>query len=124
MECNNFSPYPSLSKCCQAMPEAIVQLYTLDLMEMMDSMHACNILHADVKPDNLLIRLPKSWAGWDIADSETWRDTGLQLIDFGRAIDLEMMPRGAQFLADCGIKCVRCIQMQEGRPWMYQVSIA
>ena len=63
------------------------------------------------------------WASWDPRDPGSWgASAGLQLIDFGRAIDAEALPEEAEFLADFKPGCFRCIEMQEGRTWKYQAS--
>lgn len=103
------------------MPEPVVKFYTHELLLAARDLHCSHVIHCDIKPDNLLIRHPRSWADWDASQPATWGDAGLQLIDYGRAVDLQLLPAGVVFHADCGPGCFRCIEMQEGRPWTYQV---
>eukprot|EP00873_Tetraselmis_striata_P003418 jgi/Tetstr1/423682/TSEL_014316.t1 len=106
----------------QTMPEPVVKFYTHELLLAARDLHCSHVIHCDIKPDNLLIRHPRSWADWDASQPATWGDAGLQLIDYGRAVDLQLLPAGVVFHADCGPGCFRCIEMQEGRPWTYQVD--
>jgi checkpoint serine/threonine-protein kinase len=45
--------YAQLGK---AMKEELVIMYTIELLNMVEAMHACGIIHGDIKPDNFLIR--------------------------------------------------------------------
>ena len=45
----------------------------------------------------------------------------LQLIDFGRCVDLSMFPRGKTFSHVFSKPDLRSPEMLEGRPWSYQV---
>ena len=48
----------------------------------MDLLHAAEIVHADIKPDNFLLRHTPG----------TLATPSLQLIDFGKAVDLNLVP--------------------------------
>jgi serine/threonine protein kinase len=99
-----------------------VKFYTMELLQAVREMHSCRILHCDIKPDNLLVRHPEAWDTWDTEQPATWSAAGLQLIDFGRAVDLELLPPGVAFHGDSGPGCFRCIEMQEDRQWTFHVS--
>lgn len=60
---SNFSPYGSLITVCNKIKkhtlknvdEYVVMLMACELLEIMDHLHAVNIIHADVKADNFLL---------------------------------------------------------------------
>ncbi len=65
------------------------------MLYIIDYLHKCKIIHADIKADNLLIdRLPDSIEYFDPT-----RTKCLVLIDFNRSIDLSMLPSEAEFNA-------------------------
>ena len=60
--------------------EPIAIFLTAELLGLMELLHSVNIVHADLKPDNFLVRhIPT-----------TTQAPSLQLIDFGKAIDLRL----------------------------------
>merc|ERR1712241_294961 len=52
------------------------------LLGLMELLHSTRIVHADIKPDNFLVRHTPA----------TKAETSLQLIDFGKAMDLSVAP--------------------------------
>ena len=46
----------------------------------------------------------------------------LQLIDFGRSIDMTMFPPGTTFTVKVETDSFQCIEMKTDRPWTYQVA--
>lgn len=48
---------------------------------------------------------------------------GLCLVDWGRGIDLNLFPDNIEFTGDCRTSGFRCVEMQENKPWKYQVSV-
>lgn len=46
----------------------------------------------------------------------------VQLIDFGRSIDMKKYPAGTTFLTKVNTECFQCIEMKTNRPWTYQVA--
>jgi checkpoint serine/threonine-protein kinase len=81
------------------------------------SASAARILHADIKPDNLLIALAPP-----TGDENAAPTLGLQLIDFGRSIDLELLPPGTLMVGDSDTDAFRCVEMRERRPWLHQAD--
>lgn len=69
--------------------------------------HSAHIIHNDVKPDNLILQ-----AG----------GLGLRLIDFGEAVDLELLPAGYSLRGDSGTRGYRCPMMVHDRPWTHEVD--
>ncbi|KAK9462543.1 Mad3/BUB1 homology region 1-domain-containing protein [Lipomyces oligophaga] len=127
--------------------ECLVMFFSIELLRTIEAMHEVDILHGDLKPDNCMIRLfrnqpivsmaslsvnstgqVKSKAGNEIegpfnaAGEQGWSSKGIQLIDFGRAIDMRNYKSGVQFIADWETGQQDCAEMRETRPWTYQVD--
>ncbi|PWA39773.1 ATP binding,protein serine/threonine kinase [Artemisia annua] len=107
-----------------SMDEVLCIYYTIEMLSMLETLHRNGIIHGDFKPDNLLIRHARD----DLTEdgfrdrSGSWRQQGLCLVDWGRGIDLEQFPKKIKFNGDCRTSGFRCIQMQENKPWTYQVD--
>lgn len=64
--------------------EPIAIFLTAELLGIMELLHSINIVHADLKPDNFLVRhIPC-----------TTKSPSLQLIDFGKAVDVRLEDGG------------------------------
>lgn len=89
-------------------------LYLLDqLLSAVGALHKCRIIHGDLKPDNILVRsIPGSGPG-----------PCIQFIDFGRSIDMSLMPEGATFDTVVMTDTFTCIEMRTGKPWTYQTDL-
>ncbi|OXG95249.1 checkpoint serine/threonine-protein kinase, partial [Cryptococcus neoformans A1-35-8] len=79
--------------------------------------------------DNCLVRIAdlpnSSWsAAYSRAGSDGWSQQGLRLIDFGRAIDLSLFPRGTEqtFQVSHTVDDKDCTEMRQGKPWSYQTD--
>ena len=46
----------------------------------------------------------------------------LQLIDFGRSIDLSLLPPGTSFTKVVDCDGITCTEMKEGRPWREHID--
>ncbi|KAK9822716.1 hypothetical protein WJX81_007865 [Elliptochloris bilobata] len=90
----------------QRMSEALALHYAAEALRCVGALHGCAMLHCDIKPDNFLLA-PRG---------------RLQLIDFGRAVDLALLPADAQFLGDSQTEAFRCREMAEGRVWRFQAD--
>ena len=102
--------------------ESLVMFFTIELLRLVDGMHAVGFIHGDLKIDNCLLRLgdePLS-STYDPSGAGGWNDKGIKLIDFGRTIDTRQFPTGQQFLADWPTDAKDCLEMREGEPWTYQ----
>ncbi|XP_074276100.1 mitotic checkpoint serine/threonine-protein kinase BUB1 [Silene latifolia] len=112
--------------CDSSMEEVSCIYYTIEMLHMLETLHSSGIIHGDFKPDNLLIRHSREQLTDDTEDfvkrSGPWRDQGLCLIDWGRGIDLSLFPAEIEFVGDCGTSGFRCVEMQEDKPWKYQVD--
>jgi checkpoint serine/threonine-protein kinase len=60
------------------------------------------------------------WGPWQAGG---WPNRGLKLIDYGRSIDLKLYPEGTKFKGDSHTDSFRCIEMQQGKPWTFQIDI-
>ncbi|CAB4303891.1 unnamed protein product [Prunus armeniaca] len=47
---------------------------------------------------------------------------GLCLVDWERGIDMHLFPDNMEFKGDCRTSGFRCVEMQENRPWVFQVD--
>jgi checkpoint serine/threonine-protein kinase len=91
---------------------------TLEMLNIVDYLHRCQIIHADIKPDNLMInKLPDSLQYFDPS-----RTKCLVLIDFNRSIDLSMLPSEAEFDAKASNKSLLCCEMKSDKSWKYQID--
>ncbi|XP_031092749.1 mitotic checkpoint serine/threonine-protein kinase BUB1 [Ipomoea triloba] len=109
-----------------SMEEILCIYYTTEMLCMLETLHGAAIIHGDFKPDNLLIRYARD----DLTEDKEalcnrtgpWHDQGLCLVDWGRGIDLSLFPEKTQFIGDCRTSGFRCIEMQENKPWTFQVD--
>lgn len=53
-----FAPYKDLSNACrsQTIEECVATFYTLEMLHIVHALHSIGIIHADVKPDNFMLR--------------------------------------------------------------------
>lgn len=63
-------------------------------------------------------------SSWTLGDSISVVLQGLCLVDWGRGIDLHLFPENMEFNGDSRTSCFRCVEMQENKPWKYQVSFS
>ncbi|GBM60079.1 Mitotic checkpoint serine/threonine-protein kinase BUB1 beta [Araneus ventricosus] len=97
-------------------PEFISMYLTLEMLHIMSQIHECQIIHGDIKPDNILLR--------DISnpvdlDNLSQRTVLLKFIDFGRGIDLKVFKSGVCFKT---VLKDGCIEMKEKKPWVFQID--
>jgi len=96
------------------MHESLVMHFSSQILNIVSHLHSCNIIHADIKPDNfLLMTLPSA---------ETYVPS-LRLIDFGCAIDMNLFKEGTEFRKIIQTDGFTCTEMQENRPWSYQTDL-
>ncbi|KAH9792365.1 mitotic checkpoint serine/threonine-protein kinase BUB1 [Citrus sinensis] len=107
----------------KSMEEVLCIYYTIEMLCILESLHDVGIIHGDFKPDNLLIRYARDeLTVLDHDRSGPWQDQGLCLVDWGRGIDLHLFPDNMEFEGDCRTSGFRCIEMQEKKPWKFQVD--
>lgn len=119
---SEFSQYGSLldinnkirTATTKVMHESLVMHFSSQILSIVEHLHECNIIHADIKPDNfLLMQIPT-------VESEI---PTLRLIDFGCAIDMNFFEKKRQFKKVIQTDGFTCIEMQEGRPWSFQTDL-
>ncbi|KAL1472399.1 hypothetical protein MTO96_023032 [Rhipicephalus appendiculatus] len=124
-----FSPYGTLldlgqkfkQHCRSSVPECLVLYFALEFITILQQVHLCGIIHADIKPDNILIVDLPSKAGFLDSFSEQGPSC-LQLIDFGRAIDMSQLPPGTAFTYVVTTEGFVCTEMRDGRQWTFQTD--
>lgn len=93
--------------------ESVVIYFANEIMTIVNALHQCQIIHADIKPDNFLVtRMPPEF-GYPC----------LQLIDFGCSIDMSLFPKDTQFTKVITTENFVCTEMKDGRPWTYQTDL-
>lgn len=107
------------------MPEALVYHFSLELLAIVSDLHECGILHADIKPDNILLQNPVADflqlpENWTVEEILARNKPTLKLIDFGRSIDLALYPDRTAFM-HC-FQDDKSPEMRDGKPWSYQVN--
>lgn len=124
------------------MDEQLAMFFTVELLRTVEALHAKQVIHGDIKPDNCLLRLDSLNGGvasldsdalrhahsqppssqWRADGSGGWDQRGLTLIDFGRGIDMRAFEKDVQFIADWKTTSQDCAEMREGRPWTWQID--
>ncbi|OTB08761.1 hypothetical protein M426DRAFT_7484 [Hypoxylon sp. CI-4A] len=109
------------------MDEMLAMFYSVELLRTVEALHANQMMHGDIKPDNCLVRLDTSAANlgsaWHADGSGQWADVGVVMIDFGRGIDMRAYTPDVQFIADWQTDPKHdCPEVREGRPWTWQLD--
>lgn len=105
----------------QRLDEVVVARLAVVLFQLMETLHGtARVLHNDIKPDNILVTVADTSSSTD--ENECPVSIGLQMIDFGRSIDVELLPPGAMLTGDGGTDAFRCVEMREGKPYLWQAD--
>ncbi|XP_053657673.1 uncharacterized protein LOC128706755 [Anopheles marshallii] len=94
--------------------EFIAMIVTTQMLSIVDHLHSCQIIHADIKPDNFLFMGPIALGS---------KIPCIQLIDFGVSIDMKRFPDDVRFKKVITTENFTCIEMLEDRPWTYQPDL-
>ena len=106
------------------MPESLVFYFAIQLITMVQQLHQCSILHADIKADNIMLQgipmLPND--SWTVDDVVSLNNPSLKLIDFGRSLDLTLFSSERSCFMHC-FQEDKCPEMRDNKPWNFQVFI-
>lgn len=69
--------------------------FMVEILSILEAVHSCNIIHADIKPDNFLVQAINIEC--DTTSIFSRGPVYLKLIDFGRSIDMNAFPEGTKF---------------------------
>ncbi|CAD5223666.1 unnamed protein product [Bursaphelenchus okinawaensis] len=105
-------------KSKREMHGAAVNVIGIQLANVLKYIHKAEIIHADIKPDNLLLCTP---IDGPIEIATLMERPIIKLIDFGRAIDMKYF-KGKEFRGRAKTKAFDCCEMIDGRPWTYQTD--
>ncbi|XP_050530497.1 mitotic checkpoint serine/threonine-protein kinase BUB1-like [Daktulosphaira vitifoliae] len=96
----------------RSIPVTVAALFASQITSAIKYLHQCQIIHGDLKPDNVVVKsLPNS----------AMRPC-IQLIDFGRSIDMTLLPPGTTFTYSVKTAEFICHEMREKLPWTYQTD--
>ncbi|XP_040602196.1 mitotic checkpoint serine/threonine-protein kinase BUB1 [Mesocricetus auratus] len=100
----------------KVMPQALVIIFAIRMLYIIEQVHSCEIIHGDIKPDNFILGHKfLEQDGEDLA-------TGLALIDLGQSIDMKLFPKGTAFTGKCETSGFQCPEMLSNKPWNYQID--
>lgn len=102
--------------------EAVAMWIALKVLCSVEAMHAAGVIHADLKADNCMMRFGA--------------DSGVTLIDFGRAVDLRLLksvasaappaapaaPTEPRFVSHWRCDLQDCPQMHRGESWSHEAD--
>ena len=86
--------------------EPVAITVVTEILAIIELLHSMNFIHGDLKPDNLMLT--------QIPSGET---SAIQLIDFGKVIDLSLMPGDVFFNEQVTTSGLKTVEMREKRPY-------
>ncbi|XP_063234366.1 mitotic checkpoint serine/threonine-protein kinase BUB1 beta-like isoform X2 [Bacillus rossius redtenbacheri] len=115
-------PYGNVLSVCNKVREKtgrclnhlIATFWTRELLSIVRHLMKCNIIHGDMKPDNLMLH---------ILPTVNLQVPTLKLIDYGRSIDMLQFPAGTSFKKVVTTDDFQCIEMQTKQEWTYQTDL-
>ena len=101
----------------KSFPKSMTAFFALELLLILKQIHACQIIHADVKPDNVLVlNFPTKEEVLNVDR----RTCSLKIIDFGRGIDMSLFPEKTAFTHFIETKGSACPEMHDKKAWTYE----
>jgi serine/threonine protein kinase len=95
--------------------QPLVMFYAVELLRAVEAMHAAGILHCDIKPDNILLRDDnEADATWAYSPAAGFGGKGVELIDYGCAIDRNLYESSTVFRGRSHTDSFECLEMQAG----------
>lgn len=110
------------------MDEMVAMWLTVELLRTVEALHSKQLIHGDLKGDNVLVRFddPGTETDWSPtyfpSGAHGWASKGVCLIDFGRGVDMKQHVPNVGFIADWKTSEADCAEMRELRPWTYQID--
>ena len=92
--------------------EPLAVYMTAEILGMVDILHSIDIIHGDLKPDNLMLT--------DIPGGSN--KNCIQMIDFGKAIDLKCFPENVYFDEFVKTSGLITVEMREKRPYRHHID--
>ena len=108
--------------------ESLAMWLTVELLRTVEALHSKQIIHGDLKGDNVLVRFddPGPETDWSPtyfpSGAHGWASKGICLIDMGRGVDMKQFIPNIAFIADWKTTEADCAEMRELRPWTYQID--
>lgn len=106
--------------------ERLAAYFAIELLRLIGALHDVDIIHGDLKPENVMLRTPAGGVkavGNYMRTSKVWDQHGIVLLDFGRAIDLRLFPPGQKFGAGWNPdKQQDCWEICRGQPYTFETD--
>ncbi|KAK0978119.1 protein kinase [Friedmanniomyces endolithicus] len=108
--------------------ETTAMWLTVEMLRTVEALHSKQLIHGDLKGDNVLVRFddPGAETDWSptyfSSGAHGWASKGVCLIDFGRGVDMKQFVPNVAFIADWKTTEADCAEMRELRPWTYQID--
>ncbi|KAJ9095104.1 hypothetical protein QFC19_007671 [Naganishia cerealis] len=102
--------------------ETLCIYIAVELLKIVEQLHAIGIIHGDLKADNCMIRFEEVDEWSESMNTEAWKRKSITLIDFGRSIDLTLHSPNTQFKCTWEADEQDCPQMNNGEPWLYEAD--
>lgn len=103
--------------------ECLVIFLTVEILKVVEKLHEIGIMHGDLKPDNCMVRFDPGVLGpYSIHGDNGWDTKGIQLIDFGRSIDVTLFPKNIKFKVNLKTDNQDCPEMRNNDSWTYEAD--